>query len=67
MKMHIIVSKRLSKKGSTYLYMAIKVGSFGKFDGFFPSAVNVQALTGLSIDELEKAECGVLLDKEVEV
>lgn len=66
-KMHIIVAKRVSKNGNTYISCGVKVGDFAKRDFYFPNINNVEAMTGMSLTEIQNADVGVLLDKEVEL
>ena len=66
-KMNLVVAKRVSKSGNTFLSASIKVGQLAKRDYFFPNVNNVQAITGLSLKEIEDADVGVLFDKDIEV
>lgn len=68
MKAKLIIRKNTSNKsGANYLSGAIKIGDYGKYDYFFPSATNVLALTGMSMQELQESPVGVLYQKEFEV
>lgn len=66
-KMHIIIAKRVSKNGNTYITAGVKIGKYAKRDYYFPNINSVEAATGMSLTEIENADVGVLLDKEVEL
>lgn len=66
-KINIVIAKRVSSKGNTYLSGSIKCGNYSNRDFFFPNINAVQELTGKSIAEIESSDCGVLFDKEIEV